>query len=193
VKPRAIPKIIFEEKEEVIDAYKKDMSRFYDKLKKNQEARRNPEKLYFFVAPDILRKKVASYQQQHQESRKPSKATLTDYDRTLTKSIETTQKKKRAGKGVAQLGQQSHQSALVVGNEYGSNLGLMHQANIPSDVDLDHLGEFIEETGLDLYQMFGHGNIESTQEVDLWKKKFVLDQSLYNPEALGDLGRKCTC
>ena len=39
----------------------KKMSRFYDKLKKNQEARRNPEKLYFFVAPDILRKKVASY------------------------------------------------------------------------------------------------------------------------------------
>jgi hypothetical protein len=53
VKPRAIPKIIFEEKEEVTNAYKKDMSRFYDKLKKDQEARRNPEKPYFFVAPDI--------------------------------------------------------------------------------------------------------------------------------------------
>jgi hypothetical protein len=64
----------------------------------------------------------------------------------------------------------------------------MHQANIPPDVDLDHLGEFIEETGLDLYQMFGHGNIESAQEVDFWQKKFVLGQSLYNPEALGDLG-----
>jgi hypothetical protein len=190
MKPRAIPKIISEEKEEVTDAYKKDMSRFYDKLKKDQEERRNPEKSYFFVAPDILRKKVASYQQQQRESRKPSKATLTDYDRTLTKSIETAQKKKQAGKGVAQLGQQSHQSVplLVVGNEYGSNLGLMHQANIPLDVDLDHLGEFIEETGLDLYQMFGHGNIKSAQEVDLWKKKFVLGQSLYNPETLGDLG-----
>ena len=110
---------------------KKDMSRFYDKLKKDQEARRNPEKPYFFVAPDILRKKVASYQQQQRESRKLSKATLTNYDRTLTKSIEAAQKKKRAGKGVAQLGQQSHQSVppLVVGNEYGSNLGLMHQAH----------------------------------------------------------------
>ena len=72
---------------------KKDMSRFYDKLKKDQEARRNPEKPYFFVAPNILRKKVASYQQQQRESRKPSKATLTDYDRTLTKSIEAVQKK----------------------------------------------------------------------------------------------------
>jgi hypothetical protein len=36
--------------------------------------------------------------------------------------------------------------------------------------------------------MFGHGNIESAQEVELWKKKIVLGQSLYNPEALGDLG-----
>ena len=112
MKPRFIPKIISGQKEEVTDAYKKDLSRFYDKLKKNQEARRNPEKPYFFVALDILRKKVVSYQQQQQESRKPSKSTLTDYDRTLTKSIEAAQKKKRAGKGVAQLGQQSHQLAL---------------------------------------------------------------------------------
>ena len=44
-----------------LNAYKKDMSRFYDQLKKDKEARRNPEKPYFFVAPDILRKKVASY------------------------------------------------------------------------------------------------------------------------------------
>ena len=44
VKLRAIPKIISKEKEEVTDAYKKDMSRFYDKLKKGQkqgETRRN--------------------------------------------------------------------------------------------------------------------------------------------------------
>ena len=44
MKPRAIPKIISKEKEEVTDAYKKYMSRFYDKLKKDQEVRRNPEK-----------------------------------------------------------------------------------------------------------------------------------------------------
>ena len=59
---------------------------------------------------------------------------------------------------------------------------------MPPDVDLDHLGEFIDETGLDLYQMFGDGNIESAVEVDIWKKKFVLGQSLYNPQALSDLG-----
>ena len=28
---------------------------------------------------------------------------------------------------------------------------------IPPDVDLDHLGEFIDETGLDLYKMFVDG------------------------------------
>ena len=53
---------------------------------------------------------------------------------------------------------------------------------------MDHLGEFIEETGLDLYQMFGDRNIESAAEVDIWKKNFVLGQSLYNPQALCDLG-----
>ena len=36
--------------------------------------------------------------------------------------------------------------------------------------------------------MFGDGNIESTAEVDIWKKKFILGQSLYNPQALSDLG-----
>ena len=129
---------------------------------------------------------MASYQQQQRESRKPSKSTLTDYDRTLTKSIEAAQKKKRAGKGVAQLGQQAHQSVppLVVGNEYGSNLGLMHQTNIHPDVDLDHLGEFIEETGLDLYQMFGDGNIESAAEVDIWKKKICTRLESIQPSSL---------
>ena len=46
----------------------------------------------------------------------------------------------------------------------------MHQANIPSDVDLDHLGEFIDETGLDLYQMFGDGNIESAGRLIFGRK-----------------------
>ena len=44
---------------------------------------------------------------------------------------------------------------LVVSNEYGSNLGLMHQANIPPDVDLDHLGEFIEEVGYSIPHPIG--------------------------------------
>ena len=38
------------------------------------------------------------------------------------------------------------------------------------------------------YQMFGDENIKSAAEVDIWKKKFVLGQSLYNPQALSDLG-----
>jgi hypothetical protein len=58
---------------------------------------------------------------------------------------------------------------------------MMHQANIPPDVDLDHLGEFIEETGLDLYQIFGHGNIESVQEVDLWKPKIFTRPEFIQP------------
>ena len=60
----------------------------------------------------------------------------------------------------------------------------MHQANIHPDVDLDHLGEFIEETGLDLYQMFGYRNIESAAEVDIWKKKIYTRPESIQPSSL---------
>jgi hypothetical protein len=49
----------------------------------------------------------------------------TYYDCSLTKFFEAAQEK-RAGKGVAQLGQQSQQSIpLVIPNEYGSNLNIL--------------------------------------------------------------------
>ena len=60
----------------------------------------------------------------------------------------------------------------------------MHQTYIPPDIDLDHLGEFIEETGLDLYQMFGDGNIESAVEVDIWKKKIYTRPESIQPSSL---------
>jgi hypothetical protein len=67
--------------------------------------------------------------EQKRDSLKTAAKQLTlDYDRSLTKSYEVAQKKKRAGKGVAQLGQQSQQSIpLVVPNEYGSNLNLLEE------------------------------------------------------------------
>ena len=104
-----------------------------------------------------------------------------DYDRSLTKSFEVVaQKKTRAGKGVAQLGQQSQQSVppLVIRNEYGSNLDL-------PDVDFEELVRFYEDTGLDLAQVLAEG--PSAPKVDPWKK-FEHGKSLYNPEALGELG-----
>ena len=103
-----------------------------------------------------------------------------DYDRSLTKSFEAAQKKTRAGKGVAQLGQQSQQSVppLVIRNEYGSNLDLL-------DVDFEDLVRFYEDTGLDLAQVLAEG--PSAPKVHPWKK-FEHGKNLYNPEALGELG-----
>ena len=103
-----------------------------------------------------------------------------DYDRSLTKSFEAAQKKTRAGKGVAQLGQQLQQSVppLVIHNEYGSNLDLL-------DIDFEDLVWFYGDTSLDLAQVLAEG--PSAPKVDPWKK-FEHGKSLCNPEALGDLG-----
>ena len=69
----------------------------------------------------------------------------------------------------------------MVGNQYGSNLGL-----VPDDYDL---GQFFEDTGLTAHQLFdANAYIESAPEVDHWQKKFVHGQSLCNPEALRRLG-----
>ena len=92
-----------------------------------------------------------------------------DYDRTISKSIEMEKKKEKMewkGKGVAQLGKQTRQSvpALVVGNQYGSNMSMLDQ--IPGDMQMEHLEIFFEETGLTWGQMLGIGPVLSLEEVD---------------------------
>jgi hypothetical protein len=148
---------------------------FFEKVSKQREARENPEKPYFYLAPDLLRKKVDQKKQESQKTWPKS-----DYDRSLTKSFEATQEKTRVGKGVTQLGQQSQQSTppLIIRNEYGSNLDL-------PDVDFEEMVWFYEDTGLDLAQVLTEG--PSAPKVDHWKK-FEHGKSLYNPEALGELG-----
>ena len=89
------------------------------KVKKQRKARENPKKPYFYLPPDLLRMKVDQKKRESQRTLPKS-----DYNHSLTKSFEAVQKKTRAGKGVAQLGQQSQQSVppLIIHNEYGSNL-----------------------------------------------------------------------
>ena len=132
---------------ELKDAVQKDVKSFFEKARKQREARENPEKPYFYLAPDLLRKKVDQKKQESQKTLSKS-----DYDRSLTKSFEAAQKKTRVGKGVAQLGQQSQQSVppLVIRNEYGSNLDVL-------DVDFEDLARFYEDTGLDLAQVLTEG------------------------------------
>ena len=85
------------------------MKSFFEKVRKQREARENLEKPYFYLAPDLLRNKVDQKKLESQKTQPKS-----DYDLSLTKSFEAAQKKTRAGKGVAQLGQQSQQSVPLL-------------------------------------------------------------------------------
>ena len=103
-------KLAYEKSEKELNAVvQKDVSSFFEKVKKQREARENPEKPYFYLPPDLLRKKVDQKKRESQKTLPKS-----DYDRSLTKSFEVVQKKTRAGKGVAQLKQQSQQSVPLL-------------------------------------------------------------------------------
>ena len=109
-------KLSYEKSEKELKAeVQKDVKSFFENVRKQRQAKENPEKPYFYLAPDLLRKKVDQKKRESQKTRPKS-----DYDRSLTKSFEAAQKKTRPGKGVAQLGQQSV-PPIVVRNEYGSN------------------------------------------------------------------------
>ena len=64
-------------------AVQKDMNSFFKKVRKQREARENLEKPYFYLPPDLLRKKV-------DQKKRESQKTLPklDYDCSLTKSFE---------------------------------------------------------------------------------------------------------
>ena len=97
--------------------------------------RRNPEKPYFYVKPEELRKKVADHLKKQREAQK--KPALLDYERSLVKSA---QPRKRVKKGVPQLGKVSKPvPPLIVPNQYGSNEDLMpKQSLILSEHSLEH-------------------------------------------------------
>nr|ACS88374.1 transposon protein [Coix lacryma-jobi] len=173
--------------EETEAAAQKDLNKFFDAAIGSGRAKRNPEKPYLFVCPEKLRQTVDD---QHKKVRASRNALpKSDYDRTLSKSIEEAKKtKKRAGKGVPQLGEQKQQSVpdLVVGNEYGTNMDIIQRAY--GDVDPEQLLKFFEETGLNVENILGEAGIISAPEVDKWQRAYVYGQSLYNPAALRDLG-----
>ena len=78
-------KLSYEKCEKELNAtVQKDVDSFYEKVKKQREARENPEKPYFYLPPDLLRKKVDQKKQESQKTLPKS-----EYDRSLTKSFET--------------------------------------------------------------------------------------------------------
>ena len=63
-------------------AVQKDVNSFFEKVRKQREARKNPEKPYFYLPPDLLRKKVDQKKRESQKTQSKS-----DYDRSLTQVI----------------------------------------------------------------------------------------------------------
>ena len=90
------------------------------------------------------------------ERKKPSP--LSDYECSLDKSYKASLKVKRAGKDVAQLGQQSLQSInlLVIGDDYTNAQG--------GPIDLEQLNSFVDVIGLTPEQLMG-GSIDTNSQV----------------------------
>ena len=58
--PVILQKLSYEKSEKELNAaVQKNVDSFFEKVKKQREARENPEKPYFYLPPDLLRKKVA--------------------------------------------------------------------------------------------------------------------------------------
>ena len=77
-------KLSYEKSEKKLNAVvQKDVDSFFEKVKKQREARENSEKPYFYLPLDLLRKKVDQKKQESQKTLPKS-----DYDRSLTKSFE---------------------------------------------------------------------------------------------------------
>jgi hypothetical protein len=74
---------------------------FFKNLKDERESKRNPEKPYLLLKPELLRQRVEAQQKKRRQAQKES-SSLSDYDRTLTKSLEEEKNKEKiARKGVA--------------------------------------------------------------------------------------------
>ena len=94
-------KLSYEKNEKELNAaVQKYVDSFFEKVRKQREARENLEKPYFYLPPDLLRKKVDQKKRESQKTLPKS-----DYDSSLTKSFEAAQKKTRVGNGVAQFRQ----------------------------------------------------------------------------------------
>ena len=157
---------------------KKDVSDFFQKCKEKQEAKKNPPKPYFYMPRESLRKKVDLKQKELRESRKPARPT--DYERTLIKAQEAATSKKKKGKGVAQLGEQSQSlPPLIVPNEYGSNVNILAQMG-GQDIDMAQLGDFLKDANINLEDVLAD-SIPKPQ-VDPYRS-YKYGQSLFNPKA----------
>ena len=93
------------------------------------------------------KEKINEHKKKQRDARKPSP--LSDYERSLNKSYKASLKAKRAGKDVAQLGQQSKQfiDALIVEGDCTNAQG--------GPIDREALEDFMATIGLTTEQLMG--------------------------------------
>jgi len=155
------------------------VKQFFDKLKEDRKKRLNPEKPYFYVKLEELRKKVADQQKKQRKGQK--KPALSDYERSLVKS---SQPRKRVGKGVPQLGEVSNPvPPLIVPNQYGSNEDLMPKKSLALS-ELDSLERYFGQCGLNMEEIaaiIGCQTFENSEVVDQWRARYEPGRSLFNP------------
>ena len=109
-------------KEELIASVALDVKLHFENLKKETEAKQNPEPPYLLLLPMQLRKRVEEHTRKRREALKPPPKL--DYERQLLKAIKAQPAKKKVGKGVQQLGETSRPLyLLIMEDEYGSNVG----------------------------------------------------------------------
>jgi len=113
-----------------------------------------------YIAQQELRKKINEREKKQHEARKPSP--LSDYERSLDKSYKASLKAKRAGKDVAQLGQQSKQSIDLLGVEGDFTNALC------GPIDKEALQDFMVTTGLIAEQLMGEASIP-TGDYDIYR------------------------
>jgi hypothetical protein len=95
-------KLSYEKTAEELDAsMKMDVDKFFSHCRATSRAKRNSEKPYLCIPPEKLRRMVDAHQTKQRADRK-KRLPLSDYDRTISKSIQAKKKKeKMARKGVA--------------------------------------------------------------------------------------------
>ena len=156
----------------------------FQKFREDDKAKKEAKAPFYMVPGSVLRQKLEEKKKKQRDARK--KSPLSDYDRTLQKIIT---EKRRAAKGVPQLGEQSKQSVppLVVLNEFGSNMSVLEDYSGPK-VNLGELEDFLKGANLTADQFYGNALLANATVVDEWKRTYVRGRSLYNPWALKDLG-----
>lgn len=171
--------------EEVLAASKAEVKAFFEKCKANRKAEQEPP--YLMYPRSKLRQVVQKMTDANRAASKQPGSTISDYDRTVLKKIKAD--KRKVQQKVAQLGEQAQQSVqpLVVANEYGSNANLLAMT-IPANVDLDELGNWMEETGLPLEALLGRTDAPIHGGVDDYQSRYIYGRSMCHPEKVRGLG-----